>query len=180
MTSNSDFYGNRSGGSNRGGRPYSGSGGFAGGPAGRNTGTPGQGRPGGMGGAGYADTVVRGCASAVDKFMNPDEDPHGALLIENAEKLAQHLKAEGMTTSQIRNLFTAVRRINYKDDDGPYEVSMLRAKFAYAAGRHKSITGLQRVVDEALKCIKNERQFQRFVDFFEAVVAYHRALGGRE
>ncbi len=156
--------------------------GFRGNPdrrGGQGQGRPGGGRPG-PGGPQPAEDVVASVRAAVGQFIDPVDDPRGLKLIENAEKLARHLKMRGMTSSQIRNLFTTVRRINYKDDDGPYEVSMLRAKFAYVAGRYSTVADLQRVADEALTRIDDERKFHRFVDFFEAVVAYHRAFGGRE
>ena len=81
---------------------------------------------------------------------------------------------EGMTTSQIRNIFSEVKKMQkYKE----YELNLLRPKLAYAAGRHPEVRYLQEVLDEAIKKVDNDEKFARFKDFFEAIMAYHRKYG---
>ncbi|WP_083757315.1 type III-A CRISPR-associated protein Csm2 [Carboxydothermus hydrogenoformans] len=127
------------------------------------------------------ENPVQEVLQAVDKFLNPIEDPKGELLISSAEKLGSFLaRVAKMTTSQIRNLYTEAKSINYKDSDGPYRVNLLRAKFAYIAGRYSQVRDLQKIADKALAQIDSYEKFKRFIDFFEAVVAYHRAYGGKE
>lgn len=125
------------------------------------------------------DTVTQ-VVDAVEQFIDPACDKDGTILVENAEKLAEQLVKDKMTTTQVRNLYAAAKRINYRDENGPFEASMLRAKFAYTAGRYPAVRSFQSVADKALKCADSEEKFDRFMCFFEAVVAYHRAFGGRE
>jgi len=88
--------------------------------------------------------------------------------------------AKNMTTSQVRNLFMAARRIG-DSANWQYEKNLLRAKFAYNAGRFRGgVKDFQQIADKALQEVKTKEQFDRFIDFFEAVVAYHRAAGGKE
>ena len=142
---------------------------------------PGFGAPSGANRSGSGDSEIDSVLAAVDLFMNTSEDSNGQVLIENAMKLGAYLNSRDMTSSQIRSLYVTAKKINYEDCDGPYEVSMLRARFAYAAGRHKKQVGpFQKVADRALARVKSAEEFRRFMDFFEAVVAYHRAYGGRE
>lgn len=92
-----------------------------------------------------------------------------------------------MTTSQIRNVFGEVKRIQAK---GYSEVRasflLLRPKIAYAEARVKAKSGKSRiedfrkVMDKAHLAVTNDKQFQNFVDFLEATLAYHKAAGGRD
>lgn len=113
------------------------------------------------------------------KIIDPSKDPDGKELVKSAREMAEICKGKGMTTSQVRHLFQEVQNIAVADDF-LYKVSRLRYKFAYTAGRHKQVKPLQEVAEEALKNINNKDQLGRFRDFFEAVVAYHRYLGGKE
>lgn len=115
----------------------------------------------------------------VKEAIDSSKDPNGRELVEAAKEMAKICKKEGMTTSQIRHLFQEVQRIT-RQENFLYEVSKLRYKFAYTAGRHEQVRPLQEVAEEVLAQIKNKDHLQRFRDFFEAVVAYHRALGGKE
>lgn len=100
-------------------------------------------------------------------------------LVEDAEKLGKHLarqrgKIKEMTTSQIRNIFSEVKGMREFDK---YEMDLLLPKLAYTA-RHKEVQDLQEVLDEAIRKVgDDEEKFERFRDFFEAVVAYHRRYG---
>ncbi len=92
-----------------------------------------------------------------------------------------------MTTSQIRNVFGEVKRIQAKG----YALEksaflLLRPKIAYAEARVKAKSGKSRIEDfrkvmeQAHLAVSNDQQFQNFVDFFEATLAYHKAAGGRD
>jgi CRISPR-associated protein Csm2 len=100
-------------------------------------------------------------------------------LVEDAKKLGELLGKEkkkggtGMTTSQIRNIFSEVKKMKFDK----YKIELLRPQLAYTAGRHHEVTPLQEVLDEAIKEIDDESDFDRFKDFFEAIVAYHKKWG---
>ena len=92
-----------------------------------------------------------------------------------------------MTTSQIRNVFGEVKRIQAKgyEEEKP-SFFLLRPKIAYAEARVKAKSGKSRIEDfrKVIECahlaVSEEKHFQNFVDFFEAILAYHKAAGGRD
>jgi CRISPR-associated protein Csm2 len=92
-----------------------------------------------------------------------------------------------MTTSQIRNVFGEVKRIQAKGytKERP-SFLLLRPKIAYAEARVKAKSGKSRIEDfrkvmeQAHLAVSNDEEFQRFVDFLEATLAYHKAAGGRD
>ena len=64
---------------------------------------------------------------------------------------------------------------------------MLKPKLAYTANRHASVNTLKEVLTQAIDLVGKEQEksyqrekFSRFVDFFEAILAYHKASGGRD
>ncbi len=104
-----------------------------------------------------------------------------------------------MTTSQIRNIFGEVKRIQAKstadknqketklDDKTKADFMLLRPKMAYAEARvtaksrDSKIKKFREVMDEAHKYVNGNRDnLSRFVDFFEAVLAYHKFYGGKD
>ena len=98
---------------------------------------------------------------------------------------------EAMTTSQIRNFFGEVRRIQAKVqvdgfDNNKTPFLLLRPKLAYAQARviakvgRSRITVFREIIDDAHSEVKNKEHFQNFVDFLEATLAYHKFYGGRD
>lgn len=109
-------------------------------------------------------------------------------LVRNAEEFGKHLAKENLSTSQIRNIFSEVKRMKkYKESKD--KLQLLRPKLAYVAGRHGKRKGnklvgpvpdLSKVLDECIKNVRDETAFNNFKDFFEAILAYHRYYGGKE
>ena len=119
-------------------------------------------------------------------------------MIEVAESIGRHL-AKSVTTSQIRNIFGTVRTIEQDvktlEDDQPLpiqvqrDLQMLLPKLAYQYGRvqgreddpQKAAMGaLTGILSEAIALVGSDvRRFRNFMDFFEAILAYHRRYGGR-
>jgi len=109
--------------------------------------------------------------------------------IEFAEKLGEELvdkpnyKRNAMSTSQLRNFFGEVRRIQSNLEENKPAFYMLRPKLAYAAARARNrenkIYTFKEVVDNILLNINPEpTEFNNFVNFLEAIVAYHKVNGG--
>ena len=63
-----------------------------------------------------------------------------------------------------------------------HKLLMLKPKLAYAAKRHGGgVNTLKNVLTQAIDRVGNDSEkFNRFVDFFEAILAYHKAYGGRD
>jgi CRISPR-associated protein Csm2 len=122
-------------------------------------------------------------------------DPDGAeTLVASADAIGQEL-CRGLTTSQIRALFGEVRQIQ-----GIWDVSseerrkaalrrliLLKPKMAYRARKESKAVGrlvgyLKPALDEVIKetdPVKQTNNFKRFVEYFEAILAYHQAYGGK-
>jgi CRISPR-associated protein Csm2 len=118
------------------------------------------------------------------------DDPSGAKLVELAKSTATQLVRENLTRAQIRNIFTEVRKIealwSTKRDDAMRRLNMLKPKLDYQAARSTPVGRLRDLlipaIDEVGKAATDEerdRRFSRFMDLFEAILAYHRAQGGR-
>lgn len=109
--------------------------------------------------------------------------------IQFTEAFGRHLKKKGFSTNQIRNFFGEVRRIEM---NGVLKEKtafiLLRPKLAYAATRTgDSATEFRRIMEDAHRVVmekeNNDNQFverfKNFVQFLEAILAYHKAAGGK-
>jgi len=129
------------------------------------------------------------------------EDGDAERLVMTAENVGKALarppdRRDLLTTSQIRGVFGAVREIemNWPTDaaqgaDAQIRIRRchrqllpLKPKLAYQARRlpGRGVDNLRQVIDPAIGLVGQDRErFQNFVDFFEAILAYHRAHGGQ-
>lgn len=111
------------------------------------------------------------------------------LLVEEAEQAGKRLAEQKLTKSQIRNIFGTVRQIqmNWPFSTSPEEqkarvreILLLKPKLAYQAARESKVKPLADVLDTAIGQINGSRErFQRFVELFEAILAYHTKYGGK-
>lgn len=107
------------------------------------------------------------------------------LLVDKADEIGRSLK-DSLSKSQIRGIFGTVRQIemNWKgesDQAASYrQLLMLKPKLQYQAARNEEVQPLADVLDQAIDYVGDDRdRFGRFVDFFEAILAYHTAAGGK-
>ena len=122
-------------------------------------------------------------------------DPNGAeTLVKAADELGKELQRQRLSTNQIRAIFGEVRRIQTKWSMGEEsrrkalrKLILLKPKMAYRARRERSraVEALVNVLDPAVDLVvqgkdpkEQDDRFQRFVEFFEAILAYHKAHGG--
>lgn len=105
-------------------------------------------------------------------------------MIAFAEKSGKYMAENGLTNSKIRSIYGEIKRIqmgSFKEEKASF--LLLRPKVAYALGRDKNNKGLQLfklVFDAAAKSVTNEKEFQNFCNYIEAILAYHRANGGKD
>ena len=112
-------------------------------------------------------------------------DPQGTeTLVRCAEGMGQAL-ARQLTTNQIRAIFGEVRRIEGEwktnSERANRSLILLKPKMAYRAKRERGrgVDDLVSVLSPAIDFVQgDEDNFTRFVDFFEAILAYHKAYGG--
>ncbi len=112
-----------------------------------------------------------------------------ALLVAKAEEIGTALQGAELKSAQIRNIFGTVRQIQAAWPPEPDEqqtaaayrqLQLLKPKLAYQAARNPSVKGLADILTPVIDEVGMDRErFQRFVDFFEAILAYHVAAGGK-
>lgn len=108
--------------------------------------------------------------------------------LQEVEDFGRGLSDKKLSTSQIRQVFTRLKSIEAKGiKNNLAEFLMLKPYLAYAASRSNAL-GLQELKDGMLigidEVVGGEETLikQRFVNFcslFEAILAYHRAQGGK-
>lgn len=112
-------------------------------------------------------------------FMNGAD----AALVKYAEQAGKDLVNGKLTNSKIRSIYSEVKRIQM----GTWEKNksaffMLKPKVAYAYGRDNKNEGLRifkEIFDEAVKYVNDDKSYDNFCNFMEAILAYHRANGGK-
>lgn len=94
--------------------------------------------------------------------------------------------ARSVTTSQIRNIYGTVKKLEMTAEVDMPAVLLLKPRIAYATARNKGLGDLAQVITKAIDAVNegkdaNDKQerFQRFCKGFEAILAYHRAAGGK-
>lgn len=102
---------------------------------------------------------------------------NGEKLVKDAEEFGKYLGDGRLSTSQIRNIFSDVKKMK-SFEKNKKDLILLRPKLAYVAGRHKKrtrvIADLQKVMDKCIQGVKDDESFKNFQDFFEAILAYHK------
>lgn len=102
--------------------------------------------------------------------------------------------SRGLTATQLRNIFEQVRRIekslDMQSERAERELLLLIPKMQYLARRHYeqninkskevryALKGLVDVLSNAIRLIESRPQFQNFIDFCEAILAYHKVYEG--
>ncbi|AIG97429.1 CRISPR type III-A/MTUBE-associated protein Csm2 [Archaeoglobus fulgidus DSM 8774] len=116
---------------------------------------------------------------ASEKFFDLESSEVNKLALTVAAKAT----ASRLKTTQIRkilNMSNNIYRKAKRKTDISADVAKLRYILAYAAARHKNeILPIAEVVDKIIPKL-NAENYERFHDFLQALVAYHRFLGGRE
>mgnify|MGYP002672598824 FL=1 len=122
--------------------------------------------------------------------------------VDAAEKVINYLEKDkygniALTTSQIRKFLTAVNVVRNKVDlyiaQNKYadelsielaaEVKFLKVNLLYQAGRAKAVKDFMEISNLAAiisDVDKNIKKFQRLCKYVEALVAYHKFMGGKD
>jgi CRISPR-associated protein Csm2 len=77
-------------------------------------------------------------------------------------------------------------RSTHKVDSAIRRLVLLKPKMAYQAARERKVKNLVNNLDEAISYVESaespaekKERFDKFVDLFEAILAYHKAKGGK-
>lgn len=125
--------------------------------------------------------------SKINQIITGDAD--GKVLVDFAEYVGKKLVHDGMTTSQIRNIFSEARQIESNWTKNPKKaklrLNLLKPKMAYQKAREEKTKYLALVLTEAIDRTlavpesEADQAFQKFMNFFEAILAYHQSNGGK-
>jgi CRISPR-associated protein Csm2 len=107
-----------------------------------------------------------------------------------AEEVGKFLAEKGLTTSQMRNYFGEVKRIQmngFLSTESQTAFLLLEPKLAYSVQREankysrRDFQKFQKIMSEAHRAVEenNEKQFQNFVNLLEAILAYHKSFSKR-
>lgn len=123
--------------------------------------------------------------SEIQEIMAADDA--GNRLVSFANREGEVL-SKSLKRAQIRSIFTEARNIEAiwasDADTALRRLSLLRPKLAYQAKRNREVEPLQRILTDAIEEVvngpkeKRAVRFNRFMDLFEAILAYHRYHGG--
>lgn len=100
--------------------------------------------------------------------------------IDLSERFGTYCAKNGISTSQIRGIFQKVKRLPDDFENSKKELNLLRPKLAYQKGRFSKLGPLTEVLDDLIKKVKDDSTLRGFKNFFEAIIAYHKAAGGAE
>lgn len=105
-------------------------------------------------------------------------------LVTFAEQKGRELKDGGLTNAKIRSVYGEIKRIQGAKDFEKSKSSfyLLKPKVAYAAGREPNNQGLRlfkQIFDESFEFVSDDNTFNNFCSLMEAILAYHRANGGK-
>ena len=107
----------------------------------------------------------------VDDFVRFDGD---------VDILTRQLKNDDIKTTQLRKLFAAVKEINLETktknwNELKVKFFLLMPKLAYAKGRKLISEDFYNLLESAMNKVQSKEDFNRFVEFLEAIVAFYKA-----
>lgn len=129
--------------------------------------------------------IIENIKSKVSKYRIDEKWITSGLTKEASEtckEFAEYLNKDGLTSTQLRNFFGMLRRIQLQFDAKKSEVVLIDPKLAYNMGRNrdkkKGPIVFYFVLHEVLKNdkinLKEKNQFDNFVNLIESIVAYHK------
>lgn len=105
-------------------------------------------------------------------------------LVKYAEEAGKFMAKNGLTNSKIRSIYGEIKRIQMGEfDKEKSSFFLLKPKVAYALGRDDKNEGLslfKLIFDKCSADVKDQKTYINFCNFIEAILAYHKANGGKD
>ena len=130
----------------------------------------------------------------IEQIIQQDEPE---LLVKLAKQLAQRLRSDEASKTQLRKLYGTMKQIELSwptnvetdeerraRDDAYRELILFKPRLAYQGEKHPALKPLIATMERGIDAVgKNRRRLQRLSQFFEATLAYYVATpshrGGR-
>ena len=105
-------------------------------------------------------------------------------LVDFAEKVGEFMANNGLTNSKIRNVYGEIKRIQMGEfEKEKSSFYLLKPKVAYALGRDEKNEGLKlfkKNFDKCFEFVTDQKSYLNFCNLMEAILAYHKAYGGKD
>jgi len=105
-------------------------------------------------------------------------------LVRYAEEAGKFMANNGLTNSKIRSIYGEIKRIQMGEfEKEKSSFYLLKPKVAYALGRDDRNEGLslfKLIFDQSSVDVKNQKTYINFCNLIEAILAYHKANGGKD
>jgi len=138
-------------------------------------------------------TLMGLCSRPTDETLRSiiKEDKSTRWMVLFGERLGAYLTLSGVSTSQIRKAYGVVKNLDMTLSTLPADAEMdmysyrqlllLKPRLAYAAKKEGGgMNQLSEILGKAIyESVKSVGDFSRFSQFFEAILAYHKAYGGK-
>ena len=117
------------------------------------------------------------------------QDDNAEELVKFSDEKADVLAREGLTTSQLRNIFGEFRKIEaFWDKDkevSKRRLQLLQPKLAYQQKRAPKTARFYAIMTEAIKDVFTpgadiDKSFRNCMNLMEAIVAYHKFHDGKD
>ena len=104
------------------------------------------------------------------------KDYTGDRIVADAERLAQIVRGD-LKNAQLRNIYGEVKRMEMdfkKSEFSRDRLVLLKPKLTYAANKKWEVRPIKEVLTVCIDRVQDKEDFKKFVNFFEAVLAYHK------
>ena len=105
-------------------------------------------------------------------------------LVDFAEESGKFMANNGLTNSKIRSIYGEIKRIQMGEfEKEKSSFYLLKPKVAYALGRDEKNEGLKlfkKIFDRASESVTDQKSYLNFCNLIEAILAYHKAFGGKD
>jgi CRISPR-associated protein Csm2 len=105
-------------------------------------------------------------------------------MVKYAEEAGKFMANNKLTNSKIRSIYGEIKRIQMGEfEKEKSSFYLLKPKVAYALGRDEGNEGLKlfkKIFDQCSTDVENQLNYQNFCNLIEAILAYHKAYGGKD
>ena len=105
-------------------------------------------------------------------------------MVKYAEDAGKFMANNKLTNSKIRSIYGEIKRIQMGEfEKEKSSFYLLKPKVAYALGRDEHNEGLKlfkKIFDCSSSDVVDQKTYLNFCNFIEAILAYHKAYGGKD
>ena len=138
-----------------------------------------------------SNTLIKKVSDPDDSVLQGiiEQDQNARKLVLFGERLGGYCAMSKLSSSQIRNAYGQVKKLELivsnkvetEDMDAlsQRKLMLIIPRLAYAARKGGAMVELSHVLIRSIKYVVKVGDFMRFSQFFEAILAYHKAYGGQ-